>query len=1139
MYLLEQFHLVQFFLFGAETLGFSPATGIVAPNGSGKSAVLDAMQIVLYGGDQNQIDLNAQSGGASGTRGRSVREYCLGYYRGEEHVREHATTYLTMVFRDTDGDLPPVSVGLALGASTDEPKLHVYGRYVVEGVALTLDDHLEANAEGGILPLTWDSFRKLMEEAARRNDGRLTLSPTAEKQIEAMLFTLRPKGRGSIDPKGFRRALKNALNLQKVPDTSSFVRNHIVDAHPIDLKEFRSQLDNLRALQEKVQQTLERLAKVDGLIAAGQKAKQARMHAAAYRALGDDYARELHMESVDASQDRLNDARKRLDAAQKRIVSVKEEHDSKHSTYIDLERQSSSDPALTAARDMVAERENLLGPIKTNLARSLREVVAAFDAAHRLDPGIGRWGHLAVPWHHLLDAVAQTAVGDELTIDREQIMMSLRESSSQARPLIEAARTKKHQDEQQLATLGSQLRIVNEQLKRTQEGKAALPAAIQAVRDILADQGFSSTPVCDLVTVADADWAPAIEGFLGRSRTALVVQSGRFPDALAAFNRIPWGAKPDSVLLVNPVKARVDLGTVPPKGLARLIHGENQVAVDYIRLRLGRLQQLERLTPDSPEGFTREGEQSGRADFGRRRPLAPDELMLGRQDTRLRAQMLQQERNALSEQAAQADRQAGHSRSLVATLEKLVGLDARAEDIQRWLGDHASTQMELATKAAMQQMASAPDLLARQQLIQGAKEAVRAAQAELEAANKAVGTHEEAVRQAQGVLDDLGSKTQDICAKAVASYQHPHMDGQWFESKRDELDASGRSLQDIAKHVREAADDRGRRAAAQIQALSSDLATYANQYDPQLELHLGDLDALHKTAEQEKIRLEESELQHYQGLSKEAAESAERTFKVRIAASLRDSFSSMRGTLLELNRTMERLPPFSNNEKYHFRWEVGQMHRSLYEFILKAADAGPEGDIFSEKVDTPEEFRLMLEGKDSETAKLLEDYRNFFNFEIEVLSNGVAVTNFSKRMDKGSGGEHRAPLFIVAAASMARALGKLQGDTSGMSLIIFDELGDKIDSVNTRAVFEYLKALGLQPVVAAPDDALGKINESVDTYIEMYRDEELLSLKHVRIDEEGHVILDSDNWRKHPEIYEQELRRVEASRAGKEGTVPA
>jgi len=72
--------------------------------------------------------------------------------------------------------------------------------------------------------------------------------------------------------------------------------------------------------------------------------------------------------------------------------------------------------------------------------------------------------------------------------------------------------------------------------------------------------------------------------------------------------------------------------------------------------------------------------------------------------------------------------------------------------------------------------------------------------------------------------------------------------------------------------------------------------------------------------------------------------------------------------------------------------------------------------------------------------------------------------------------------------------------------------------------------LGLQPIVAAPDDALGKINESVDTYIEMYRDDDLISIKQVRIDDDGHVILDSDNWRKHPELFEEELKRVEASR---------
>src|SRR3546814_21052150 len=86
--------------------------------------------------------------------------------------------------------------------------------------------------------------------------------------------------------------------------------------------------------------------------------------------------------------------------------------------------------------------------------------------------------------------------------------------------------------------------------------------------------------------------------------------------------------------------------------------------------------------------------------------------------------------------------------------------------------------------------------------------------------------------------------------------------------------------------------------------------------------------------------------------------------------------------------------------------------------------------------------------------------------------------------------------------------------TSALPIFICDELGDKIDSTNTRAVFEYLKSLRLQPVVAAPDDALSKIDESVDGYIEMYRDEDFLSIKHVRLGPAAVDLLESDKWDK-------------------------
>ena len=99
---LERVHLVQFFLFEAQTLELDATTAIIAPNGAGKSALLDALQIVLLGGDRSRIRFNAQAGGSH--RARTIRDYCLGVFRSgdEGRKRRTATTYISLVFRDTD-----------------------------------------------------------------------------------------------------------------------------------------------------------------------------------------------------------------------------------------------------------------------------------------------------------------------------------------------------------------------------------------------------------------------------------------------------------------------------------------------------------------------------------------------------------------------------------------------------------------------------------------------------------------------------------------------------------------------------------------------------------------------------------------------------------------------------------------------------------------------------------------------------------------------------------------------------------------------------------------------------------------------------------------------------------------------------
>ena len=63
--------------------------------------------------------------------------------------------------------------------------------------------------------------------------------------------------------------------------------------------------------------------------------------------------------------------------------------------------------------------------------------------------------------------------------------------------------------------------------------------------------------------------------------------------------------------------------------------------------------------------------------------------------------------------------------------------------------------------------------------------------------------------------------------------------------------------------------------------------------------------------------------------------------------------------------------------------------------------------------------------------------------------------------------------------------GHLRG---GMALAVFDEAFSKLDLQNTVSALGFLDELGLQVLLAAPDEKYGQIAEHVDTIVNVYRD---------------------------------------------------
>lgn len=1132
MYLLEKFHLVQFYLFSATTLHFRSSSAIVAPNGSGKSAVLDAMQIVLHGGDQRAIDLNAQSGGSPG--GRSIREYLLGFYRDNENIRDHSTSYLTMVFRDTTGQQPVVSLGLSLGASIQEPKHRIHGMYLVPGVDLQLEDHIH-NVQGHAVPLAWPEFRELIAEraAAAGEKPEFPRDRIASDFVERMLFRLH--GSRSIDHVAFSKALKNALNLKDVDDASAFVRNRIVEERPISVTDFRNQLETFRQLRQKIAEVIERIQAGIELEECARKAIGTRMQRASYGALIAEMRRDEAMDQYDAAEEASRLADDALQEANAQFDRTEVAVTASERRLREITDQARNNPAHQGQLNHTADRERRLTPLKKNLATALRQVVVAFGTAKARDTEANGWGFLSRPWESLLSKVSDAPAGSSLALDPVAEGARLREAEAGCQPLIEAVRRRQASDVNELEQAKAHLKTAQQQLERVKAGRSQLPDAVMTVRNLLEEQGIEATPVCDLVTVTDPAWAPAIEAYLRTNTYALLIEPGREDEAIRIYEAIPAGYNPYGVKIVQPPRrGREGQSALPARALADLITGRDDRAVEFLRSRLRRLVQLDQANSRSEDGLTRGGTLVNNGTVERLKLPAAADVLLGKQDSRAKLDHLTREKQARDRDYQDAEHRAEQSAALLNAIGPLMDLRDKIDNLQGWLEEHRVQEQLLDDTQRLTELQDNPDLMALQELLDAAKREFDAARQSHDQALEARGAARNAQATAARHMGERKALADGLAREAADGMQQPYVDAGWIEERQSDWERQGKTLPEMLKTC---ADGLNKAAAAygtQESEMRTGLRDYVSRYNQEFAVDPSDPDAVLAVIQGDIRRMQDSELAIYQQQADDAYAVAVRTFRSRIAASLRSSFDDMANQLRELNSIMSRMPAFTNDERYHFKWWVNPEHKTLHTFIRDVADRGGEDSLFDDPVNTPEEFRALLEDASGPAQELLRDYRKFFSFEVEVRHQGQTISTLRSRMEKGSGGEHRAPLFVVAGAALAAAYGKLQGDTRGMSLILFDELGDKIDGNNTKAVFEYLRSLGLQPIVAAPDDALGKINESVDGYIQLYRDGDFLTVNHVDLGPEAQVLLTSDSWEKHPELLAAETQRVMTER----GLVP-
>lgn len=1136
---LECIRVVQFFLFEKQELRLGKITGIFGPNGSGKSSLLDAVQIAMLGANSRLVALNAQADEQTSTR--SLRSYCLGQYgeSPEHRARENATTYITLIWRDSETQ-EPVSMGVCVYAASSQEGHEVLGRYILRGVELSMGDHIEI-VDGQERPREWLTFKHQLVERSRVS-GEDPLFNDANRYIQAALLALRGSG-NAPNTESFMRAFRFALRMRFDKTVDQIVRGDVLESRPTNIKKFREVTESFRRLAELVAHVETKIVDAERAESEFSNAARESRRAITWDAMGKMAAVSVSSEIYEQESERKSkfeselevsrDEKKKLDqnvneakAESLRFRLLREAH-AAHKDFgaLQTEIQAAKERSQVKARDL---RQNLL-----MIQRTLAEASKS--------PELQTTSTDLVAAAHAVE----TVIGKIDTLTRDELETKLR-------PALKAAE-KAHSElfrhgaslERQRTVVKESLDLAKAALQRIKEGRAPLSDDVHKLLTELKDHGLNPTPVCDLVRISDASWQPVIEAYLGRHIEALLVTADEEKEAFRIYrsltgHRAIYGAK-----LALESRQKIEKSPAPGS-VAELIVGDHEAAVSYLRRQFGDIQ---RATTDiealsGKRTLTQDGMLVSGDDLERLRPVPVSRFRVGAGSA--------ERREELQNEVRKANEAIQH---LEVSLEKLKGLLNNLRDIatEKIVTNYVLdtwTEMDRANRDVSSKDQQLKKIADKEYVLFGEQE-----REWCQKVDKFVMQGEEQSKEIvrlEFALDACSRKTVEAEEKlslaslaAEAARNHPEYDTEFWAAQWDSLlDRFVSQYQQMVGYCIDRQAASGRQSVAAASRGLREFGTFLEKYREQASMEAS-ADWIKARAWLSDLlqKLKNTELAGYKEDMNAAYRTSQETFRNDVAIALSNNLEWLDVTMDRLNAVLKSCPTFSNGERYRFRRNVRPQLDSLLKFVKDVAAFGPTQDLLGGAGEIPEAFRQLLEDKSASNGTSvrspLDDYREFYEFEIEILREdpltkvSKVVGQLSKRLGPGSGGEHRAPLYVIAGAALASAYRIDRGNKDGLSLMLLDEAFNKMDMTNIIATMRYLESLGLQVFMASPGENLGTLTAFLYRYYDLLRDADnnTLMIQGHDVEPDTRTMFREDLTEFNPALVEQELAAIRSRSA--------
>jgi hypothetical protein len=1165
LFVLRNIAAVNFYLYAQDfpTAGRG-STVFLGANSSGKSVLLDAIQIVMTGLNKRYLDLNSRVS-EGGRTTRTVREACLGLLDdGAGYERDACLTYIALGFEAEDGSRC-CTAGICIEAKATLSEENVLGLFIVEDVILCFADFVNPRKDG-FEEKTWQSF---LDERRRKGQTVQTFQRQNNRGFLRHLYSIiNTNARGTqLDPDRARAAMRQALSfdIEEIKSVTDFVKKFLLDDIPIEIDTFQARYTTWREMQKQIARVEAEIKTVETIRALAERVleDQFNFRLWTYGAQRAEYDR--YGEIIAKQQQDIAAMQQDLDSTQSYQTTVAETVDSIRRHLEALEQQIDGTPASKQLRLAEAQRDrqeairsagNIEAKPIFDALGALREAVSSKAYPQSLSPplqGFARahldaLGIYGPDWpknaRHIVNLITAVPALVPLQTHIEEL---------HGQTLTEAARLKRERDE------------VERLLERLRGGGTYMSKDTQ---DFLADMsrmGIPAQTVSELADIAPAfaPWRGIIESILGDWVDAVIVEPAFMDRAYGHFDK---NYKATRAKLVQTENVTVQDEGVRVGMLAEAVVTANKYARAFLNVRLGRIARA-RSAQDIRRGDLAASEDGkyahGRGIEYRRLQQIP---RLGKSVREQQIAQLAEELTALKSKLQPASELQARLQAIIQALKQaetvLVANKARA------LG--TLEKIETADVERKKQAGLIADLEA--QLPKGIREEKREAESQLALYRQELRDEREKERQ---FIEKMGSRREAMNANSEARKKAALLARDAFPiwDRRIRRHETPIGLEKFVRRAR-AAYLKQREAlghASQVRnhfdALLKNRRPGPRSPDSRLMMAIQDY-VLNNPDQHPRFEwgqiIENERTEVYDWITmryRHLKETVLRNFKEQVDKAVlalvetmvHDFLSRLRANIDAVERTKEDLNRALRgsvfmNEVYQIRQERDQDKDTVRYLIDRLDIVAPKATALMQSAPDPndpdqvkiKELIDMLTFEENEDAAHrrrlheLADYRNYFRFTIDICDPQQGyrkISDLDQRRGKASGGQKFVPFYICLGVAAASAyynhLGGSKDAPPQSALLLMDEAFEKLDPDNIYKVIQFYNRLGLQLIMAAPKTHQALYQETFDTLISIIRSGRAIQATPQHFHAPAHDLLHRENPMHKPRSFFEERGRWE------------